>query len=329
MIFTKKQNKYGTLLLEFLRFGIFTFGGGWSIIAQMQQLYVEKKKVITSQELLDLTSVAKSLPGTMIANVAMLYGYRVGGILGGLTSVFGMCFPPMAVLIAISFAYNAFRQNPWVHAAMSGMQAAVVPIILCAALGLAKGSVTYPPCLLVVLLKLYWSFLLIGFGSFGGLSMIPQISNQVLSNGWMTVNEVTDIVAIAEMTPGPLGLNCATFAGMQAAGIFGAVAANLGVLTPTLTLCALAAICFQKFKDSRIMQRILVGVRPACFGMVLGVLISLSMSNYISAGTLRLPSLAIGIVDSVLLLKYKISIPKILLLSCGAGLILFGVLHLA
>ncbi len=181
----------------------------------------------------------------------------------------------------------------------------------------------------MVLLKLYWSFLLIGFGSFGGLSMIPQISNQVLSNGWMTVNEVTDIVAIAEMTPGPLGLNCATFAGMQAAGVFGAVAANLGVLTPTLTLCALAAICFQKFKDSRMMQRILVGVRPACFGMVLGVLISLSMSNYVSAGTVRLPSLAIGIMDSVLLLKYKISIPKILLLSCGAGLILFGVLHLA
>ena len=181
----------------------------------------------------------------------------------------------------------------------------------------------------MVLLKLYWSFLLIGFGSFGGLSMIPQISNQVLSNGWMTVNEVTDIVAIAEMTPGPLGLNCATFAGMQAAGVFGAVAANLGVLTPTLTLCALAAICFQKFKDSRMMQRILVGVRPACFGMVLGVLISLSMSNYVYAGTVRLPSLAIGIMDSVLLLKYKISIPKILLLSCGAGLILFGVLHLA
>ena len=72
MIFTKKQNKYGTLLLEFLRFGVFTFGGGWSIIAQMQQLYVEKKKVITSQELLDLTSVAKSMPGTLIANVAML-----------------------------------------------------------------------------------------------------------------------------------------------------------------------------------------------------------------------------------------------------------------
>ena len=98
----------------------------------------------------------------------------------------------------------------------------------------------------MVLLELYWSFLLIGFSSFGGLSMIPQISDQVLSHGWMTAEQVTDIVAIAEMTPGPLGLNCATFAGMQAAGIPGAIAANLGTLTPTLTLCAAAAAFFNR-----------------------------------------------------------------------------------
>ncbi len=181
----------------------------------------------------------------------------------------------------------------------------------------------------MVLLKLYWSFLLIGFGSFGGLSMIPQISNEVISHGWMTVDQVTDIVAIAEMTPGPLGLNCATFAGMQAAGVPGAIAANLGTLTPSLTLCAVAALFFQHFKDSTIMRRILVGVRPACFGMVLGVLISLSMSNYFLAGSLHIPSVVIGIVDAVLLLKYKVSIPKLLILSCLSGLILFGVLGLA
>ena len=178
----------------------------------------------------------------------------------------------------------------------------------------------------MVLLELYWSFVLIGFGSFGGLSMIPQISDQVLSHGWMTVEQVTDIVAIAEMTPGPMGLNCATFAGMQAAGIPGAVAANLGVLTPTLTLCALAAIFLNRFRQSRMMQRILVGVRPACLGMVLGVLISLSLSNYTTQTGLNLPAVAIGGADLVLLLKYKVSIPKVLLFSAGAGLVLFGVL---
>lgn len=150
MLFTKRAKELLTLLLEFIRFGCFTFGGGWSIIAQMQQLYVEKKQIITSQELLDLTSVAKSLPGTMIANVAMLYGYRAAGLLGGFVCVFGMTVPPMLILIVISFGYRVFRSNYWVAAAMEGMQAAVVPIIASAALGLAKGSIKYPPCLLVI-----------------------------------------------------------------------------------------------------------------------------------------------------------------------------------
>ena len=141
------------MFLEFAKFGCFTFGGGWSIIAQMQQLYVEKRKEITSQELLDLTSVAKSLPGTMISNVAMLYGYRVGGLWGGLAAVFGMILPPLAVIVAISYFYAAFRTNPWVSAAMEGMQAAVVPIIFSAAINLVKGSMPYPPCVLLLLIS--------------------------------------------------------------------------------------------------------------------------------------------------------------------------------
>lgn len=180
----------------------------------------------------------------------------------------------------------------------------------------------------MVLLELYWSFLLIGFGSFGGLSMIPQISNEVLSHGWMTASQVTDIVAIAEMTPGPLGLNCATFAGMQAAGIPGAIAANFGVLTPALTLCAVAAAFFYRFKEASLMQHILVGVRPVCLGLVVGVSISLFCSTFLPDTGINLPGLAIGLVDMVLLVKYKVSIPKILLLSAAAGLVLFGVLGL-
>lgn len=180
----------------------------------------------------------------------------------------------------------------------------------------------------MVLLKLYWSFLLIGFSSFGGLSMIPQISTEMVSHGWMTVGQVTDIVAIAEMTPGPLGLNCATFAGMQAAGIPGAIAANLGALAPTYTLCAVAAAFFFRFKKSWFVRRMLVGVRPACFGMVLGVLVSLTLSSYFPAASVNITAILIGVVDLVLLLKYKASIPKIILFSAGMGLVLFGVLGL-
>ena len=89
--------------------------------------------------------------------------------------------------------------------------------------------------------ELFFSFLKVGFSSFGGLYKVPVINAEMLSHGWMTQEQVIDIIAIAEMTPGPLGMNCATFAGMRVAGIAGALMANLGVLAPTLTLTLMVA----------------------------------------------------------------------------------------
>ena len=186
---------------------------------------------------------------------------------------------------------------------------------------------------MLTLIELWWSFVKIGFTSFGGLSMIPLISSEMTSHGWMTASEVSDIVAIAEMTPGPLGLNCATFAGMRTAGLAGAGAANLGVLLPNLTLCALAAMFFQRFRESRRLGQMMTGVRPACVGMVAGVLISLALTNYAGTGPLSawgfsLPSAALGLLDTVLLLRFRVSIPKVLGLSAVLGLLMFGVMGL-
>ena len=138
------------------------------------------------------------------------------------------------------------------------------------------------------LFQLFWSFCQIGYTSFGGMSMVPLINDEMVSHGWMTASEVSDIVAIAEMTPGPIGLNCATFAGMRVAGILGSMISVLGVLMPTFTICAVAAVFFQKFKDSRILKTIMVGVRPAALGIIIAVMISLSRTNYLVAGTVSM-----------------------------------------
>ena len=179
--------------------------------------------------------------------------------------------------------------------------------------------------MILTLLKLFWSFLKIGFTSFGGLSMIPLISHEVVSNGWMNLSEVSDIVAIAEMTPGPLGLNCATFAGIHAAGIPGAIAANLGVLSPTFTVTALAAVFFQKFQKSRRIDQILTGVRPVCIGLLIGVIASFCQTNYIINSAVSFPAILIGVIDLVLLFKWQVSIPKVILLSAVLGLIFFQI----
>ena len=176
----------------------------------------------------------------------------------------------------------------------------------------------------MIYLELFLSFLVIGFTSFGGMSMIPLINDQMLSHGWMTTAEVADIVAIAEMTPGPLGLNCATFAGARTAGMAGALVASLGVLTPSLTLTLLAAIFLEKFKQSRVTSQALYGVRPACIGLIFAVIVQQSVANYAGTlfGFLSWPALVIGLVSLLVLLYFKWSIPKTIILAAVLGLVL-------
>lgn len=175
----------------------------------------------------------------------------------------------------------------------------------------------------MVYLELFWAFLKIGFTSFGGMSMVPQINAEMIGHGWMTPIEVLDIVAIAEMTPGPLGMNCATFSGTRVAGMLGALAANLGVMAPTLIVTAIVAVLFRKFKDSKVMGYILYGIRPVCVGMIASVAISLGRTNYFLDGMLNWKGIAIGIVMLTALLKFKRSIPQVIIASAVLGLLLF------
>ena len=140
------------LLRQFILFGCFTFGGGWSIVAQMKKTYVDQQHVLTDQDLLDLTSVGRSLPGTMISNTAMLFGYRQAGFLGGLCCVFGMITAPFIVLAGVTYCYTALQGDPWMAAAMTGVRAAVVPIMVSALLGLYKSAYRFPPCVAVTAL---------------------------------------------------------------------------------------------------------------------------------------------------------------------------------
>ena len=102
--------------------------------------------------------------------------------------------------------------------------------------------------MLETLVQLFFAFARIGFTSFGGTSMIPLILDEMSSHGWMSADDLTNLIAIAEMTPGSLGVNCATFAGTQTAGAIGGLVAVLGVLSPAFTLTLAAA---QKIRDSR------------------------------------------------------------------------------
>ena len=94
------------LFLYFFKIGFYTFGGGWSIVAQIQQEYVQSKGWITDEDLLDITSVGRSLPGLMIGNVSYLFGYHVAGFPGALACLLGISLPSLIVLTVVTWCYT-------------------------------------------------------------------------------------------------------------------------------------------------------------------------------------------------------------------------------
>lgn len=148
----RNGNRAFALFIEFMKFGCFTFGGGLNIVAQMHKLYVEERKTISNVELLDLASVARSLPGTFIGNVAFLFGYREAGYLGAFQAVIGMVFPPFVIIALLVYFYNEFHNNAGIMSAMNGIRAAVVPIMASAVLNLLNGAFPHKPCYVVAVL---------------------------------------------------------------------------------------------------------------------------------------------------------------------------------
>ena len=128
------------------------------------------------------------------------------------------------------------------------------------------------------LLQLFWSFCQIGYTSFGGMSMVPLINDEMVSHGWMTASEVSDIVAIAEMTPGPIAVNSATFVGTKIGGVLGALVATAGCILPACILVTLIARLYLKYRNLAVLQSVLGSLRPAVVAMIAsaGILILIS-----------------------------------------------------
>ncbi len=148
---SEQRKKTLTILATFLKFGCFTFGGGWSIVAQIQKEFVEKRGWITDEELLDFTSVGRSLPGLMIGNASVLFGYHAAGVPGALAALSGIILPPVAIMLGVVFLYDRFKDSLLVARAMTGVRAAVAPIIFSALIKLFKSGMKDAFCYLVAL----------------------------------------------------------------------------------------------------------------------------------------------------------------------------------
>ena len=130
----KKIKGYLPLFLTMLKIGLFTFGGGYAMIALFENEFVEKKKWLEKDEFLDVAAIAESTPGPIAINAATYIGYNNAGIIGSIIATLGICIPSFIIIYAISLFFDAFLSLTLVAYAFKGIQIYVVYLILTAGL---------------------------------------------------------------------------------------------------------------------------------------------------------------------------------------------------
>lgn len=170
-------------------------------------------------------------------------------------------------------------------------------------------------------LKVALSFLKIGAFSFGGgYAVLSFIQREVVeANGWITPEQFVDIVAIAEMTPGPIAVNSATFVGYNMFGVWGGIMCTLCTIAIPVTLSLIVSFYFSKFKENLHLQSALKGIRPAVIGLIAASCLSIAEISITSVYSLLFFGIAL-----LLVWKFKVN-PIITLIICGAlGGVFYG-----
>ena len=121
----------------------------------------------------------------------------------------------------------------------------------------------------MMLLRLFYEFFKVGlFAIGGGMATFPFLTDLAAKTGWYTQAQLVDMVAIAESTPGPIGVNTATYVGFTVAGIPGALTATIGLITPSVIVILIIARVLARFRDSKLVQNVFYGLRPASTGLI-------------------------------------------------------------
>lgn len=178
--------------------------------------------------------------------------------------------------------------------------------------------------------ELFWSFVQVGtFCVGGGYASMPLIQEQVIErHGWLTLQQFIDIFTISQMTPGPIGINAATFVGTKVAGIPGAIAATAGFVFPSIIIVLILAKLFFKYGDIGPIRGILNGLRPAVVALICSAGMGFVLLSLWNTETLPKDFTKVDLIGCIVLpvslwcIRWKMSVIKLLCMSGILGLFL-------
>ena len=170
----------------------------------------------------------------------------------------------------------------------------------------------------MIFIILFYEFFKIGlFAIGGGAATIPFLFDLSEKFNWFSFEELTNMIAVAESTPGPIGVNMATFAGFQTAGILGAISATFGLVTPSLIIIVLVAKILKHYAQNKTVQTVLNSIRPAVLALIILALLHIAK---ISLNTNL--NFIVFFILTILMLKYKKSPILYIFMSAIIGIVL-------
>jgi chromate transporter len=182
----------------------------------------------------------------------------------------------------------------------------------------------------MIYLQLFFSFIKIGFFSFGGgYGMIPIIERELMANSWLSNADFVRIISVSEMTPGPIAVNTATFVGYEVAGFFGGLIATAGVTMPSFILILSTAYILNKYRSHPLLCSVLNGVKPVVLALIIFAAVFVGrhvlFNDEISINTFTVPDPAAGflnLIDPFMVIIMVISLVMLLVLKINPVLVL-------
>lgn len=187
----------------------------------------------------------------------------------------------------------------------------------------------------MLLLTLFWAFIQVGlFSVGGGYAAIPLIREQIVNiYKVMTLEEFSDLITVAEMTPGPISINSATFVGMRISGIPGVILCSIGCIIPSFCICLILAHFYYKYRSVKGVQIVLGAMRPAVVALIGSAGASILMLGLFQAelkeivlSNIRVVELIIFVIALFLLRKFKMNAITIILGSGVVGTIVYAII---
>ena len=345
------------LFWEWFKIALFVVGGGYAIIVVADEVFGRKRRWLREGELLEHLPIISSIPGLIAGNSAIYVGLKTNGRLGALVALAGVALPSILIFLGVSVGFASIpKDNIWIDGAFLGLRSALNGVIagtiwrtlfksradwsrgVGVSLPLMSvkeriGSLVVLAVGMTLAAAFAWEslFAFLKFGCIaigGGFPLVPFYYHAFVGPDAAMLNmqpeEFSNLMALTQMTPGPVSLNASTFFGYSMNGVVGAVVASAALLMPSYFMMTAVLVGLDRWRKSPVVRSLLILLKPVSvllMAVALWKFSSLSVWGYDADDgfVFRPIALSLAVFSAVMLVKRRLSIMALIFLCAAIG----------